>query len=204
MSNLNNRINIRLVKPEDAVVLSEIYRPYVESTAISFEYKAPDEQEFLHRINTKIKEYPYLVAMLDGEIAGYAYASPFLPRPAYKHSVETTIYLRNDLKGKGIGRKLYKALEELLKMQNVLSMNACIAVTSKPDDTLTNASVDFHSHLGFRYVGVFNCSGYKFDRFYDMIWMEKLILTPSEPFAEFIPFSQIIQDANRFLSTLGD
>ncbi len=204
MCEISKNINIRLVTPEDALVLSEIYRPYVENTAISFEYIAPDESEFRQRINSKSGEYPFLVAEYEGEVAGYAYASAFLPRPAYKHSVETTIYLRQDLKGKGIGRKLYEALSELLRMQNVLSMNACIAVTSKPDSTLTNASADFHSHMGFRYVGIFNSSGYKFGRFYDMIWMEKLILTPTEPFADFVPFSEIKAKANRFLSDFHD
>ncbi len=199
-----NKIKIRLVRADDALKLSEIYRPYVENTAVSFEYTAPDEEEFLERIESKMVSYPFLIAEYEGEVAGYAYASPFLPRPAYKHSVETTIYLRQDLKGKGIGRKLYEALEAILKIQNVLSINACIAVTSAPDATLTNASVDFHSRMGFRYVGIFNCSGYKFDRFYDMIWMEKLILTPTEPFADFVPFSQIIQEANKILSLIQD
>lgn len=191
---------IRLVKPEDAYSLAEIYSPYVEKTAISFEYTAPDEKEFLSRITKKCNEYAFVVAEYCGEIAGYAYASEFLPRPAYKHSVETTVYIKESLRGKGIGSKLYKVLEGLLKIQNVLSMNACIAVTSSPDNTLTNASVDFHSRCGFRYVGCFNYSGYKFNRFYDMIWMEKLISAPAEPFDEFLPFSSIKGEAEVFLS----
>lgn len=195
---------VRLATIEDASALAEIYKPYVENTAISFEYTAPDAEEFKRRISEKVKEYPYLVAEYKGEIVGYAYASQFLPRPAYKHSVETTVYIKQEFHGKGVGKNLYLALEKLLKLQNVLSLNACIACADVTDETLNNNSMLFHSKMGYRYVGRFNASGYKFQRFYDMIWMEKLISEPEVPFDEFLPFPAVLTDAERVLSEFNN
>lgn len=203
MCNDKSKILIRIATSKDAQALAEIYKPFVESTAVSFEYIAPDDAEFAVRINTKLKDYPFLVAEINGEVSGYCYASAFLPRPAYKHSVETTLYIKNGYQNCGIGKKLYKALEELLKLQNVLSLNACIAFADTPDETLNNNSMAFHSKMGYRYVGRFNASGYKFGRFYDMIWMEKLISEPQIPFADFIPFSSITAGAQILLDKIN-
>lgn len=196
-------ITLRAATVQDAEALSLIYKPYVENTAISFEYAAPDKDEFSRRISHKLDKYPFIVAELDGELVGYAYCSEFLPRPAYIHSVESSVYVKKGMTGKGIGRILCKALEDLLKMQNVLSINACIAVTDTPDETLSNNSMIFHSAMGYRYVGRFNASGYKFGRFYDMIWMEKILTEPKEPFPDFIPFSQIIDIARKYLDEIN-
>lgn len=193
-------LKLRLVKKEDAKALAEIYKHYVENTAVSFEYIPPDEAEFKRRIDEKIKSYPYIVAECNGEIVGYAYASQFLPRPAYIHSVETTVYVRKDFHGNSVGKSLYLALEKLLAIQNVISLNACIACADVPDETLNNNSMLFHSRMGYRYVGRFNASGYKFSRFYDMIWMEKLISEPMCPCADFIAFEQVLDEAKDILA----
>lgn len=183
-------IILRTAKTEDAAQLLEIYRPYVTDTAISFEYTVPTVEEFAGRIEKILKKYPYLAAECDGKIVGYAYAAPFKERAAYGWSVETTIYIRKDCRQSGVGRKLYLKLEELLKEQGVLNMNACIAWPDKEDERLTMASIYFHEKLGYRMVGKFHKSGYKFNRWYDMVWMEKLIgrhtdaQTPVKPFAE--------------------
>jgi len=108
------------------------------------------------------------------------------------------------LRAKGIGKALYTALEEILKLQNVLYMNACIAVTHNSDETLDNNSMDFHNKMGFRYVGRFNNSGYKFNRFYDMIWMEKLLREPKEPFDDFRPFSTLKDSISPVLTKICD
>lgn len=192
-------LKLRIVKEDDALALAGIYKYYVENTAVSFEYIPPDEEEFKRRIKEKVKEYPYIVAESDGVVVGYAYASRFLPRPAYIHSVETTVYVRKDFHGNKVGKYLYLALEKLLKLQNVISLNACIACADVIDDTLNNDSMLFHSCMGYRYVGRFNASGYKFSRFYDMIWMEKLISEPEYPCDEFIPFEMISAEANHVL-----
>ena len=108
---------------------------------------------------------------LDGEVRGYAYAAVFKERVAYDWSVETTIYLNPEYKGRGYGKSLYEKLEELLKKQNIQNMNACIACIDEEDEYLTNDSPRFHHHMGFQMVGKFHKSGCKFGRWYDMIWI---------------------------------
>lgn len=170
-----NNIKIRVAKIEDAPQLLNIYRPYVEKTAITFEYEVPGIDEFKRRIEKTLKKYPYLVAEDNGEILGYAYAGPFIGRAAYDWGVETTIYLKEDKKNLGLGRKLYEALEKILKAQNILNMNACIGYPEEEDEYLNKNSVEFHSHMGFTMVGEFHKCGYKFGRWYNMVWMEKMI-----------------------------
>ena len=122
-----------------------------------------------------LERYPYLVAELNGEICGYAYASAFHDRPAGGWNVETSIYVDQNKKGIGIGTALYDKLEKILKRQNILNMNACIACTEIEDEYLTNASIRYHEHLGYRMVGWFTNCGYKFHRWYNLAWMEKEI-----------------------------
>ena len=171
----NNEINIRIATVNDAEKLLKIYTPYVEQTAITFEYDVPSIEEFTDRIRNVLKKYPYLVAEQDGEILGYAYVSSFKSRAAYAWGVETSIYVEQQAKKKGIGGKLHLALENILKEQGILNMNACIAYPQEEDEYLTKNSVEFHTHLGYRFVGEFHQCGYKFDRWYNMVWMEKLI-----------------------------
>ena len=113
------------------------------------------------------------MAQQDGQLVGYAYAGPFRPRPAYDWAVETTIYIRQDQKKTGLGRELYQALENLLSKQHILNLYACIAYPTVEDEYLTRDSVHFHQRLGYRLVGEFYQCGYKFGRWYNMVWMEK-------------------------------
>ena len=174
------KIRIRPAKPEDAEKLLAIYAPYVEQTAITFEYEVPTVEEFRERIHNTLKKYPYLVAEQGGEPVGYAYVGPFHDRPAYDWAVETSIYVDQNKKRMGIGKKLHEALEEELRNRGFLNMNACIAYPAQEDEYLTRNSVEFHAHLGYRMVGQFHQCGYKFHRWYDMVWMEKL-LAPHRP-----------------------
>ena len=168
-------ILIRTATLADASELLKIYTPYVIGTAVSFEYEVPTVEEFKKRIKNTLQKYPYLVAEQNGEILGYAYASSFHTRAAYAWSVETSIYVRQDRKKLGIGRLLYAELERLLKQQNILNLYACIAYPEKEDEYLTKDSVRFHEHLGFKLIGEFHKCGYKFKRWYNIVWMEKHI-----------------------------
>ena len=168
-------MRIRPAQPGDAKELLAIYAPYVEKTAITFEYDVPTLAEFAERIENTLKKYPYLVAEEKGKILGYAYASPFKARAAYQWAVETTIYLADDARGQGIGRQLYVALEDALRQMNILNACACIAYAEKEDETLTKASPRFHEKMGYQLVAHFHQCGYKFNRWYDMIWMEKML-----------------------------
>ena len=146
---------LRAAAPEDAAALLAIYAPYVTDTAITFEYDVPSEVEFAERIRRTLERYPYLVAERGGVCVGYAYAGAFKERAAYAWGVETSIYVRRTERRTGVGGKLYAALEEILRMQNVLNLNACIAVPAQPDKYLTRDSIAFHERCGYRFVGEF-------------------------------------------------
>lgn len=173
--NTNTFITIRTATLSDAQALLNIYSPYVEHTAITFEYDVPSVEEFASRIKNTLQKYPYLVAEKNGRLLGYAYASPFHERPAYDWAVETSIYVDQNIKHQGIGRRLHDALEDALRSQGILNMNACIAYPPEEDEYLDKNSVEFHTHMGYRLVGEFYKCGYKFHRWYNMVWMEKLI-----------------------------
>ncbi len=168
-------ITIRTATVEDAEVLRNIYAYYVEHTVISFEYDVPTVEEFRGRIAKTLKNFPYLVVEKDGEIMGYAYAGPFVGRPAYAWCAELTIYLERNAKKRGYGRMLYEALEKALKEMGYLNLYACIGYTDVEDEYLNNNSPQFHEHMGFQLVGTFHNCGHKFGRWYHMIWMEKII-----------------------------
>lgn len=166
---------IRAATREDAGSLLKIYSYYVENTAISFEYVAPSLDEFSKRISSTLEKYPYIVLEDDGLIRGYAYAGAFHSRAAYAHCCEVTIYLDHDLKGNGYGKALYEALEKALKKMGIINLYACIADPEVEDEYLTKNSEFFHQHMGYTKVGEFHKCGYKFGRWYNMIWMEKMI-----------------------------
>ena len=169
-------IQIRSAAPADAPALLAIYAPYVAHTAITFEYDVPAEAEFARRIAETLKRYPYLVAEEDGVPVGYAYAGKFHDRAAYDWSVETSIYVEQHRKRQGIGRQLHDALEQELQRRHFLNMNACVACPMTDNDPyLTKDSIRFHEKLGYRLVGEFRQCGYKFGRWYHMVWLGKHI-----------------------------
>lgn len=265
-------LKFRVARPEDAEALRAIYAPYVEETAITFEYEAPGVEEFRARIAHTLATYPYIVAVeeqpanagtahVDGtpvssvpasgadevrgacrtseHIIGYAYVGRLHARAAYDWSVETSIYVDRSARKHGLGRQLYERLEAILRAMNIISVNACIAypgtmnatdqkrtdlqdrctesgemTATMPDRMhaeyregsadrgasigedpyLNTNSPDFHAHLGYQLVGHFHACAYKFDRWYDMIWMEKWIAPhPAKPKA-MIPFPELPEE----------
>ena len=270
-------LKFRVARPEDAEALLAIYAPYVEETAITFEYEVPGVEEFRARIAHTLATYPYIVAVeeqsanadtahadgtsstcidcsyanadachADGvpassapasgadtvtgahrtseHIIGYAYVGRLHERAAYDWTVETSIYVDRSARKQGLGRQLYERLEAILRAMNIISVNACIAypgtmnvaadAASAADRSQTNLregasdigagigedpylntnSPDFHAHLGYQLVGHFHACAYKFDRWYDMIWMEKWIAPhPAKPEA-MIPFPKLPEE----------
>ena len=266
-------LTFRVARPEDAEALLAIYAPYVEETAITFEYEVPSVEAFRARIAHTLATYPYIVAVeaqeanagagrVDGapvsstsasgadaaagahrtseHIIGYAYVGRLHARAAYDWTVETSIYVDRSVRKHGLGRQLYERLEAILRAMNIISVNACIAYpgTMNPaidaataadrlqdahigigdpntadrarkdpregsadsgvdigeDPYLNTNSPDFHAHLGYQLVGHFHACAYKFDRWYDMIWMEKWIAPhPAKPEA-MIPFPALPEE----------
>lgn len=168
-------VNVRNATMEDAERILEIYDYYVKNTAITFEYETPSLDEFKDRMEKTMQCYPYLVILKDDHVEGYAYAGAFVGRAAYGWSCETTIYLDHNVRKCGMGRKIYEALERALHDMGILNLYACIGYPECEDEYLTTNSADFHAHMGFVKVGEFHKCGYKFDRWYNMIWMEKII-----------------------------
>lgn len=178
-------VKLRRAVPEDAPRLVEIYGYYVEKTAISFEYTVPSPEEFRGRMERIMRRYPYLVAEVDGRVAGYAYAG----------ACELTIYLDPEARKRGLGRALYEAMEKALGAMGVLNLYACIGYPRDGDDEyLSSNSADFHAHLGFEKIGTFTACGYKFGRWYDMIWMEKIIGQHRAGQANIVPFTDVKMD----------
>lgn len=186
-----NNIEIKIAAPSDAEALLHIYAPYIKNTAVTFEYEVPSVEEFRKRIVHTLKKYPYLLAVQGDEILGYAYAGPLHVRAAYAWSAETSIYVKKDHKRKGTGRALYEALEYVLKKQNVINSNACIAYPEREDQFLTRDSVNFHSRLGYQKVAEFHQCAYKFGTWYNMVWMEKFLSGHPEKPDAFRTFEEV-------------
>lgn len=166
---------IRAATIQYAEAILSIYTPYILDTAITFEYTVPPIEEFRERIIETLKKYPYLVAEEDGEIIGYAYAGTFKARAAYSRCVETSIYIKQGQQGKGVGSVLYEKLEDRLRKQGILNVNACITWIDTPNQYLTHQSPKFHTRKSYEKCAHFHKCGYKFGMWYDVIWMEKML-----------------------------
>lgn len=188
---MEQQVLIREATVEDAAAIQAIYAPYVEGTAISFEYMVPTVEEFEQRIARTKEIYPYLVAEVDGKVIGYAYAGAFIARSAYDWAAELSIYIERGNANKGVGRKLYAALERALQQMGVLDLYACIGVPGEKDEHLDFNSARFHAHMGFTQVGSFEKSGYKFGKWYNMIWMKLNIGEHRMPQPSIIPYPEV-------------
>jgi len=167
-------MNIRLAKPLDAAALLVIYAPYVENTAITFEYDVPNVEDFANRIEKTLKKYPYLVAEENGAFLGYAYASTYYARAAYDWAVELSVYVSQDARGKGVGSKLYDKLEDLLDQMGYIHFLACISLPNQD-------SIAFHTKRGYQQVAHLPKIGYKFERWHDIVWLQKSLDKVTEP-----------------------
>ncbi|MFC2037857.1 arsinothricin resistance N-acetyltransferase ArsN1 family B [Chloroflexota bacterium] len=161
-------MQIRTATVADAAVLREIYRPYVETTAISFELEVPSIEEFQQRISVAVEGWSWLVAEVHGRQVGYAYGSAHRAREAYRSSVETSAYVHEDYHRQGIGRALYT---QLLNELGERSFGSAFAGITLPND----ASVGFHESLGFEPIGVFPRVGRKFGAWHDVAWLYRPI-----------------------------
>ncbi|HEM6341183.1 TPA: N-acetyltransferase [Streptococcus suis] len=162
-------IKIQSAQIEDAADLVAIYAPYVENTAITFETVVPTVADFASRIEKTLKQFPYLVAVEEGQILGYAYASTYYARAAYDWTVELSVYVSREVRGKGIGSLLYAALEEELTARGFKNFLACIALPNP-------ASIALHEKRGYEQVAHFKKVGYKFGTWHDIVWLQKSLV----------------------------
>lgn len=186
---MKDEVEIRAAVSEDTQAILDIYKYYVENTSLTFEYQIPTYDEFRNRIIHTLEHYPYLVAECSGKIIGYAYAGRFHPRAAYEWNVEMTIYLDVNNRRKGIGQKLYTLLENILKEQGILKS---IAVITFPKDEYSDFnSMQFHEKMGYNLSGKIDYSGYKFKRWYSVIYMDKMIGVPKENMNHILDFNDV-------------
>lgn len=169
---------VRLATVDDAPGVEAIYTPEVLETAITFEIEPPSVDEFRRRIGETMRVHPWLVCERDGQIAGYAYASPHRSRAAYRWGVDVAIYNHRQARGKGIGRALYTALLGLLPLQGFCTAYAGIALPNE-------GSVGLHESMGFQAVGVYRNVGFKLGEWRDVGWWDLVLQShppmPGEP-----------------------
>ena len=175
MQGMNTELKIRDAQLEDAARLVEIYAPYITETAVSFEYDVPTVDEFKDRIKNIKQKYPYLVCEKDGKIVGYVYVSAYSTREAYDWTVGTSIYVDKDCRRMGVGSLLYAELEARLKKMGIVNLLAGVAYCEREDEYLTKDSYKFHTKEGYVVAGQLKDVGKKFDRWYDLLWMQKKI-----------------------------
>lgn len=166
-------MNIRMATKNDAEALLNIYKEYIE-TSITFETVLPSVAEFEQRIENTLSFYPYIVLEDNNTILGYAYAHRFRERKAYDYDVELSIYMAKNACGKGLGKKLYIKLFDLLKEMGVRNLCSCITTPNPKSEGL-------HEALGFRFVGEFKNSGYKNGKWLSVVWYEMAINDFDEP-----------------------
>jgi len=159
-------MSIRQATVQDVPRILEIYAPYVQNTAISFEYTVPTLEEFTQRFLGITAQFPWLVWEENGTVLGYAYGSAPFERAAFQWSAEASIYLCPEACGKGIGKKLYAALEQLLQAQGYKKVYAIITTANEP-------SVAFHKAVGYRHTATMPGCGYKLGSWHGIVWMEK-------------------------------
>jgi L-amino acid N-acyltransferase YncA len=162
---------VRKVRIQDAGQISEIYNYYIENTTVTFEEIALSEKEMKERIEKISSKYPFLVWEENGQVIGYAYATEWKVRAAYRNSVEATIYLKNGHSGKGIGKQLYDELFRQIKENKDLNIHAIIGGIALPNE----ASVALHEKFGFQKVAHFKEVGCKFQQWIDVAYWELLI-----------------------------
>jgi len=186
---------LRIATEADVPQILAIYAPYVTDTTITFEYDVPTEAEFRNRFQTITREFPWLVWEENGEILGYAYAARPFERAAYRWCAEPSIYLKSAAQGRGIGRKLYLALEEILKLQGYQVLLALI--TGENDGSLR-----FHEKLGYSFAGELKACGYKFQRWLSVFWMEKRLRIVHNSMVFPIEWGALGQDAQKICDIL--
>ncbi|MFO1075102.1 MAG: N-acetyltransferase family protein [Geminicoccaceae bacterium] len=163
-------MTVRPAGPADLEALKAIYEPEVLHGTATFELDPPDQAELGRRLaKVQAAGLPWLVAELDGRVQGFAYAGPYRERPAYRFTVEDSIYLAPGLRGRGVGRHL---LEAVLELSRAAGMRQMVAVIG---DSANLASVGLHRACGFAHVGTLVDVGYKNGQWLDTVLMQKVL-----------------------------
>ena len=175
---------IRIATETDLPAIRAIYAPFVTDTTNTFEYDVPTAEAFLDRFRNIIEKFPWLVWEEDGVILGYAYGAAPFERAAYRWCAEPSLYLAPEAQGRGIGRRLYEALEAILQRQGYCLLYAIITESNRN-------SLAFHKALGYSPVAAMPGCGFKHGAWQGITWMEKRLSTPQNPGAFPIPWHKL-------------
>ena len=183
-----NEMTIRMAREDDAEGILRIYAPCVLDTHISMEVEVPTLDAFRARIAGVLAEYPYLVCVAGGDIAGYAYAHRHMERAGYRWNAELSVYVSAAHRRRGVARALYGALLDILPLQGVRSVYGGIALPN-PE------SVRLHESFGFSLIGVYPRTGYKLGAWHDVAWYGKTIGEFGPEPEPFVPIGQVDPEA---------
>lgn len=177
-------MGIRCAVEADLPAMLEIYRPFVEHSTVSFEYVCPSLEEFTLRFRAITAQFPWLVWEEDGRVLGYVYGSRPFERIAYHWCAESSIYLGPEARGRGVGRAMYEALEQILIRQGYRVLYGLIT----EENAVSRA---FHEALGFSLCGHFKRAGYKDGKWLDVVWMDKRLQPDGSPERTPIPWYEL-------------
>ena len=189
---MNSRI--RVATPASAGAVRDIYAPFCESTAVTFEETPPTAAELADRISSTLEDYPWLVCEVDGNVVGYAYAHRLRERRAYDWVVELSIYVAESARRSGVGRALYESLFAVLERQGIRD---AYAVTTLPNPE----TVAFHEKMGFERVGDFPAVGYTEGDWRDVAWWRRSVGEKTDEPKRPTPFAELRERADE-LDTL--
>jgi len=175
---------VRIARVEDAAAIRAIYAPSVTDGTATFETVLPDVETMRERIHTRLVRYPWLVWEESGEILAYAYAGRFRERAAYDWIAETSIYVRADASRRGIARRLYGSLLEVMRLQGV---NQAVGVITLPG----TASAALHESMGFSPAGVWRHAGFKLQCWWDVGVWQKELQPAAHPPPPVVPFAEM-------------
>ncbi|MBK9247554.1 MAG: N-acetyltransferase [Ignavibacteria bacterium] len=202
--NLNSTYSIRLISESDTESVLAVYAPFILNSDVTFEYEVPTVVEFAERISSHTVEFPWLVCLSGDCIVGYAYAGKHRTRAAYQWSPELTVYLSEDVQGKGIARILYETLFAILKLQGYYTVFAGVTMPNTNSEGL-------HKAMGFEEIGIFKKVGFKHGKWHDTKWFQlhlsEYTSSPHIPrtiheVVDMQEFASIIYTANRSLSII--
>ena len=190
-------MSIRMAREADIPQILAVYAPYVQNTAISFEYEVPTLEAFTRRFLAITAQFPWLVWEENGQVLGYAYGSAPFERAAFGWCAESSIYLHPSIQGKGVGKALYAVLEAVLQLQGYCKVYALVT-------TANEASLAFHEAAGYRITAQMPNCGYKLGAWHGLVWLEKELFFHKNPKIFPLPVHSVVDFDRKFQNILDN